>query len=70
MRTNLIVARKKRKMTQQKMADSIGITLRYYQQIEQGVRTGAVELWDAIEDITGIRQRFLRENFPSPTKCP
>ena len=66
MRKNLIDARKSLKMTQEKMAEAIGISLRYYQQIEQGTRTGDVELWDVMEDITGVHQRVLREMNPSP----
>ena len=48
-------------MTQQAMADKIGISLRYYQQIEAGDRTGDFDIWDSLEDITGIHQRILRE---------
>lgn len=68
MRRNLITARKEKGLTQAKTAEAIGISLRYYQQIEQGTRTGDVELWDALEDITGIHQRVLRENHPAPTE--
>ena len=70
MRGNLIAARKRKKLTQAKMAEAIGVSLRYYQQIEQGARTGDVELWDAMEDITGIHQRVLREIRPVPTGDP
>ena len=70
MRGNLIAARKEKKLTQAKMAEAIGVSLRYYQQIEQGIRTGDVELWDAMEDITGIHQRVLREIRPVPTGDP
>lgn len=61
MRKNLKEARQKAGMTQQQMADRLGITLVYYQKIEQGSRTGDFELWDALEDITGVHQRKLRE---------
>lgn len=61
MRTNLQSARKAAGMTQQAMADKLGITLRYYQQIEAGDRTGDFSVWDALEDITEIHQRILRE---------
>ena len=61
MRTNLQSARKAAGMTQQAMADKLGITLRYYQQIEAGDRTGDFFVWDALEDITEIHQRILRE---------
>ena len=61
MRRKLQSARKDAGMTQQAMADKLGITLRYYQQIEAGDRTGDFSVWDALEDITGIHQRILRE---------
>ena len=61
MRENLKKARNQLGLTQQQMADRLGISLRYYQNIEQGSRTGDFELWDSLEDITGIHQRKLRE---------
>lgn len=64
MRENLRQARKatgSKGMTQQEMADKLGISLRYYQQIEAGDRTGDFTIWDTLEDITGIHQRILRE---------
>ncbi len=61
MRKNLKEARQKAGMTQQQMADKLKISLRYYQNIEAGDRTGDFSLWDSLEDITGIHQRVLRE---------
>lgn len=61
MRANLKKARQDAGLTQQKMADELGISLRYYQNIEAGDRTGDFALWDMLEDITGIHQRKLRE---------
>lgn len=61
MRKNLKEARQKAGMTQQQMADKLNISLRYYQNIEAGERTGDFTLWDSLEDITGIHQRILRE---------
>lgn len=61
MRENLKKARKEAGMTQQEMADRLGISLRYYQNIETGDRTGDFTIWDELEDITGIHQRKLRE---------
>ena len=61
MRTNLKKARQDAGLTQQQMADKLMITLVYYQKIEQGSRTGDFQLWDMLEDITGIHQRTLRE---------
>lgn len=64
MRENLKNARKTLKMTQQAMADKLGISLRYYQNLENGDRNGDFEIWDTLEDITGIHQRILRERDP------
>lgn len=61
MRKNLKEARRMAGMTQQQMADRLDISLRYYQNIEAGSRTGDFTLWDTLEDITGIHQRVLRE---------
>ena len=65
-RENLKKARQKAGMTQQQMADKLEISLRYYQSIEKGDRTGDFALWDTLEDITGIHQRKLREIADNP----
>ena len=64
MRKNLQAARKAKGMTQQQVAEMLGISLRYYQQIEAGDRTGDFEIWDALEDFTKIHQRILRATDP------
>ena len=61
MRKQLKEARMRAGLTQQQMADRLGITLVYYQKIEAGDRTGDFTIWDSLEDITGIHQRILRE---------
>jgi len=61
MRENLKTARKKLNMTQQDMADFLFISFVHYQKIEAGDRTGSVDIWDRLEDITRIHQRILRE---------
>lgn len=61
MRRNLRRAREQMNLTQQQMADAIGITLAGYQQLEYGTRLGSIKFWDALEDVTGIHQRLLRE---------
>lgn len=61
MRENLRNARKEKGLTQQKVADSLGISLRYYKMIETGDRTGDFEIWDNLEDIFNVHQRKLRE---------
>ena len=61
MRHNLKKARQDAGLTQQAMADKLGIGLRYYQHLEKGDRTGDFVIWDSLEDITGVHQRRLRE---------
>lgn len=61
MRENLRNARKAAGMTQQAVADHLGISLVYYQKIEQGSRTGDFEIWDNLEDLFNVHQRKLRE---------
>lgn len=48
-------------MTQQQVADHLGVSLRYYQKVEFGDRTGDFTLWDELEDLFGIHQRELRQ---------
>lgn len=60
-RENLKKARKEAGTTQQQMADELDIGLRQYQRIEAGTSHGTFEIWDKLEDITGIHQRILRE---------
>lgn len=61
MRENLKKARQEAGMTQQQIADHLGISLVYYQKIEQGSRTGDFYIWDMLEDLMGVHQRILRE---------
>ncbi len=61
MRENLKAARKAKGLTQQAMADKLGVGLRHYQKIESGDTNGSFEIWDALEDLLGIHQRILRE---------
>lgn len=60
-RERLRDARREAGMTQRQVAEEVGISLRYYQSIEQGTRTGDFEIWDQLEDLFGIHQRKLRE---------
>ena len=53
-------ARKNKSMTQREVADFLGISLRYYLQIEAGKRTGDFKIWDCLEDLLGVHQRQLR----------
>ncbi|MCI8717324.1 MAG: helix-turn-helix transcriptional regulator [Lachnospiraceae bacterium] len=61
MRKNLKEARQKAGMTQKQVAEYLGISERYYRQIESGQRIGDFELWDSLEDLFKIHQRLLRE---------
>lgn len=61
MRNNLKEARKNAGLTQEKMAERLGIGLRHYKKIEKGETLGSIPLWDALEDVLGVNQRVLRE---------
>lgn len=60
-RENLKKARREAGMTQQQMADKLNISLRHYKYIESGKVLGSIQIWDKLEDVTGIHQRILRE---------
>lgn len=60
MRDVLKAARKGAGMTQQQVADELGISLRHYCKIEAGDTTGSITVWDAMEDLLGVHQRKLR----------
>lgn len=73
MRVNLKAARKAAGMTQQELADKLGLTLRHYQKIEYEEINGSFEVWDALEDLLGVHQRKLRESLnthPAPKENP
>ena len=61
MRENLKAARKAAGLTQQAIAEKLCVGLRHYKKIESGETLGSIDLWDKLEDITGIHQRILRE---------
>lgn len=63
-RENLKKARTDKGMTQQQVADYLGISLNYYQRIEYGTRTGNFQVWDNLEDLFSIHQRTLRQTSP------
>ena len=48
-RENLKAARRRAGLTQQQMADKLGIGLRNYKYIEAGKVIGSIYLWDALE---------------------
>lgn len=70
MRMNLKQARMKAGMTQQQVADKLGISMRYYTMVEAGTRTGSFVMWDALEDLFSIHQRVLRETHPGKEGNP
>ena len=59
-REKLKAARTAKGMTQQQVADELGIGVRYYQSIEAGEKTGSFDIWDELEDMFSIHQRELR----------
>lgn len=61
MRKNLKEARQKAGMTQQEVAEKLGITVRMYQRIESGNALGKITHWDNLEDLFNVPQRKLRE---------
>ena len=56
----LKAAREEAGMTQQQVAEHLGVSLRYYCHIEAGTRTGDFEIWDELEDLFSTHQRELR----------
>lgn len=63
MRKNLQEARKTKGLTQQQVAEYLGIQLISYRQIERGVRIGRIDTWDKLEDLFNVHQRILRKNL-------
>lgn len=62
MRQRLKEARLNAGLTQEKMAEMLGISLRHYKYIESGKTQGAIRLWDQMEDMFGVHQRVLRRD--------
>lgn len=60
-RENLKAARNAAGMTQQQVADHLGVSLRHYCRIEAGGATGSIALWDELEDLLSANQRELRQ---------
>lgn len=61
MRKNLKEARQAAGMTQQQVAERLGITLRSYQRIESGEMLGSIRVWDELEEFFDIYQKKLRQ---------
>ena len=62
MRTKLIQARQSSGLSVRDIAQTIGISTRYYHYIETGARTGKYEIWVKLSSIFGIPQDVLRLN--------
>lgn len=54
MRFNLMNFRKKKKLSQRKMSELLGISRSYYSEIETGKKTPSVELAYKIEEVFGV----------------
>lgn len=61
LRPKLQAARVRAGLTQQDLADRLGLSLRHYQKIEYAELNGSFAVWDALEDLLGVHQRTLRE---------
>lgn len=61
MRENLKNARKAAGLTQQQVAEYLGVSETHYQKIEYGTVKGKIETWDSLEDLFNVSQRVLRE---------
>ena len=63
--SRLRFSRKKKKYTQQKMADLLGISLNAYQKYEQAERTPSLDTLVKIADILDVSTDFLlcRDDF-------
>lgn len=68
-RENLKSARNGAGMTQQQVADHLGVSLRYYAHIEAGSRGGDFEIWDQLEDLFSLHQRYLRQIDQGDSQC-
>lgn len=60
MRAKLKAARKAAGLTQQAVAERLGVGLRHYKKLESGESLGSIDLWDALEDMFKVSQRDLR----------
>lgn len=57
----LLQARLSCKLTQEQLAQKLGISKQQYSRIENGLQNGSIEMWDILEDIFHIPQRELRD---------
>lgn len=50
------LTRQRAGMTQKEVAEYLGVTIRSYQRIESGDRTGEIQTWDLLEDLMNVMQ--------------
>lgn len=61
----LKAAREEAGMTQQQVAEHLGISLRNYCRLESGQIMGRIAYWDELEDLFEVNQRELRRQGPA-----
>lgn len=54
MRTNLKVLRVKHQLTQQQLAEKLGVSYATYNLVEQGKRKGSTEFWQRIQALFNL----------------
>ena len=50
-------------MTQKEVAEYLGVTIRSYQRIESGDRTGEIQTWDLLEDLMNVMQQKIKTSL-------
>ena len=69
LRTNLIITRKQKKLTQAETAKIVGITTRQYQALEAGTSDGSIKVWQRLKDLFHKPIDYLLEQAePNLTK--
>ena len=63
--------RMERRLTQQKLADSVSVALRSYQCYEQGVREPSLDILVRLADVLHVSTDYLlcRDEFLSESNC-
>lgn len=67
MRKNLIVERKKEKLTQAEVAKLIGKTTRHYISLEAGTSDGSIKVWCKLRDLFHKPIDYLLEQVEETT---
>lgn len=68
MRDKLIALRRASGMTQNDMAQKIGVSLRHYKGLEAGTTEGSVKVWKQIARVFNTTIDILIEQHDEPTK--